>query len=450
VPPELIADYHQNFAFPLDPAPKQEAIHAYIDYSLGMGEGMRSNTTITDGLKRFLDGRQTVFYRVGVVDEPEIIDLNQPRSNFLDLNNFTDDGSKLKVVLDRIAAAPGRSAIFITDFEHVNPAPAASYAGAPAPHRIDVSAWGQVPFRQWLAAGNRIDVFAHRYAKPDYWFEKNVKNTYDNWIYTLVFTPRWVMQDKDAYRRSALAYLLEGTGSRSSDSDRHYHYWADGFEVTATADPNQGNASEDLPVMATASWPAPQSFDWHQFTVGELLGFAENTEIEDRRILKGVKLSNSTGFLDSVQLAIRTTDVSSTLEALKAFREAPPLETKTDAETGRVDTLQPPPSPYRYDAGRTLDLLFSVVHNPETGEIGIKAGPEIGAITAPMTLRVDVLLESAIQLEAPNAANILSLQYSSGYRIPAFAESLRLAARDLTADIVGKRVIHTSYITITR
>jgi hypothetical protein len=449
VEPELIQAYHTENAFPAVALSRDELTRVYIDYSLGMGEGIRANATFNDGLKRFLDGRQALFFRVGVVAEPEAINLSDPKANFLNLRNFTDNGSRLKSVLAEIAAAPGRTAVFVTDFEHVNPPPAASYAGAPRAHRIDVSAWGQVPFRTWLSVGNRIDVFAHRYAKRDYWFETNPRKAYDNWVYTLVFTPAWVLQDPDAYRKSALAYLLEAHGQQQTPDDRHFHYYADGLRGAATPAPSQGNAHEDLPVDGAAWWPGLQAFDWHEFKLDELLSFAQAESSEDRRILKGIRLANTTGFLDSLKIGIRVTDVSATLVALKEFRNAPQLESYVDAESGRVDTVIPPPTPYRYAAGTPLDSVITVTFNRTTGELGIRPGTEFGALKAPVTVRIDFVLEAAEFREPEDAQSVLSLQYSSGYRIPALAESLRLATRDLTADLIGKRVVYTSYITIT-
>lgn len=115
---DLISRYHA-MAFPETPTVTARTIDAFLDYSAGMGEGMRATADINDRLKNFLGGRNVTYFRVGAVAEPAPIDIASPAANFMDLKNYVDAGSRLKVALDRIVSHRDRVSLFVTDFERV-------------------------------------------------------------------------------------------------------------------------------------------------------------------------------------------------------------------------------------------------------------------------------------------------------------------------------------------
>jgi len=137
----LLAKYNE-MANPSIKQSNSEDIDCYLDFSCGMGEGMKATSDINKKLIDFLGGRKVSYYKIGASDYPPNMDINTPEANLLNLDNFKEPGSKLKVAIDKIAGNKNKVSIFITDFERVEDVnKVGTFAGAPSPHPIDVNAW---------------------------------------------------------------------------------------------------------------------------------------------------------------------------------------------------------------------------------------------------------------------------------------------------------------------
>jgi hypothetical protein len=442
----LIDRYHA-LAAPAVAPPSTDAIDAYLDYSLGMGEGMRATAAVNESLKNFLVGRKVSYFRVGETAQPTAIDISSPAANFLDLANFRDRGSRLREVVDRIVAAPWRTAIFVTDFERILPGASQLLPGAPAPHPIDATAWAQSAFREWLSQGHRIDVFAHRYRKPDAWFGKPGGATLDNWIYTIVFTPAAVLADKQAAATSVLEYLRENSPKKNTADFQHFAYWADAFTVLTVDNPSQGNANTNMLVEDFAKGVGKPSHDFHVFKAKDLQEFAESSESADRRVFNGVRITSGVEFVGDLEYGLSVTDVTSALNSLQEATEQGAPEIEADKETGRVDTVANKPKPIRYIPGPAAAGVFSFVYNKETREIGVKLDPAFTGVSATTVYRLDIIVQRAVLADSKPADQVLSLNYTGGYRVNSLGESLRLASRDIVTGMAG-RVLHTFYVQI--
>jgi len=442
IPAAETARAHFEMLHPQPKAAGDETIEAYIDYSAGMGEGMRSTAQFFDGLKNFLGGRKVTFYRVGADAEPAVIDINSPAANFVNLNNFTDRGSRLARPLERIVANPARSAVFITDFERVEDVNLhQTLPGAPAPHPIDASAWGQTMFKQWLATGNRLDVFARQYTKPDTWFDQQRKVEYQNWIYTIVFTPASVAQDSTRLRSSVLGFLLEEHARVASSTFRHFVYWREGAVVTAKNDPTIGNANANLvPPSAFVVAATKPGFEYYEFSAKDLLALQRDVTQKDKRILNGVRDKIAVPLLASSQLGIVTWDVTSALETLESVRTQAAPEVETNVETGKTVTVKNPVRAPLYEPGDTVSGIFDFVYNQETSELGIKLDSTFAGVNAPTYYRVAVVFKDAVLRDMADEGEVLSLRYGAGYTVRALGESLKLASRDIVAGMRGKEV----------
>lgn len=438
-----IAQYHELGLPPALP-PVDSAVDTYLDYSLGMGEGMTATARINDELKGFLQGRQVTYYRVGAEEVPSILNIDAKESNFLDAANYQERGSKLKAVLDSIVAHEGRVSVFITDFERILPY-TAQLPGAPRPHPIDASAWAQVAFRTWLQRGHRLDVFAHRYEKPDAWFGRNSADRNVNWIYTLVFTPREVARDDKALASSVLGFMLN-VHKRDGGADyRHLAYWADAIGVEAM----DGTAVQATinPDIAEEDGAVGVSFERHTFLAKELLRLRADDNLPDKRILMGLRLRSSVDFLDSVRFDLRVTDVTAPLDSLNRLINLPPPDTTFDEGTGAVKQVTNPAVPLVALPGVPASDVFEFVLNPQTMEMGVSLASAFSGVRTETTYRVDVVVAEVVSKTPADADEILSLSYAGGYRIRALGESLKLATQDVARSIEG-RILHTLYITI--
>jgi hypothetical protein len=455
-----------------------EEIDAYFDYSLGMGEGMRATAVQNQALSDFLRGRRARYFRVGSSPEPELIpDMASPQATLLNLDNFRDIGSRLHRVIDMAVAAETRQSVFVTDFEATLDDKVMT-PGAPLPHRIDTKAWAQESFRRWLEAGHRIDVFARRYSKPDWWFSDG-KTLTDNWIYTIVFTPGPLMRDPKAYAGSLLAYLLEEQSRRESESERHFAYWADDFLIAARNNKDAGNANPSSPVQEAAigAWRPP--FDFHRFSYKEIEQWLEAAS-DDQRLLNGVTIEPRLAFARTVTLGLEVHDVTGVVTAISEAMEPPtPPDTLVDPETGAITLVDkatgeevsavPPPPPAKGQVGPSAPRgevsavpapppdngqvgpsapgVLVLVHNVATHEVGIKLDSTFTGPLVPTVYKADVIVEAVTLDDNPEAASVLSLSYSGGFRVNALGESLRLALRDVANAMRGK-VLYSSYLGI--
>ena len=428
------------------------SIDAYIDYSAGMEAGMRATADVLDRLENFLGGRRVSYYRVGAADAPTPIDINSPAANFLNLANFTDRGSKLGAPLDRIRMNLNRTSIFVTDFERVeDPALRQMMPGAPAPHPIDASAWGQRTFRKWLENGNRLDVFARRFDKADVWFDKKARAVQSNWVYILVFTPAADARNPDRLKGSVLGYLLDEHKKISSEDFQHFAVWADGVTIERTNDAANGNANENAPpqefvIDSTTGVP----FEYYAFSADDIQTLQTMESQEDRRLLNGVKLSAAISVLDTFALGLDVRDVTQALAELEASdaAAAQPIVLDTNPETGKIDTVKGGGQrPNSAKPGEPVANAFDLVYNASTREIGIKVNENFAYPSESTTYRVAVILKEVTPAPFEDPKEALSLQYSRGYKINALRESIRLAVRDVAAAQKG-RELYVFYLTI--
>lgn len=445
VTPELITAY-ENLARPVSRDSVSASIDCYLDFSTGMGEGMRATAEINDRLKNFLAGRKVACYKVGASDDPPAIRLGTPEANFVDLRNFTEPASKLKVAVDRMTAYKNGVSFFISDFERVEDVSLRqNLPGAPAPHPIDASAWAQNQFREWLLAENRIDIFAAPYQKPDAWFDKTHKRTYPNWIYTVVLTPRQIARDSNVFKSSVAGFLLEEYVKRPPAGARHLELDPGAFIVEAVARGDNGNANASLVVQETSATPANPRFEFYAFTSADLLRFAQDESQSDKRILT-IRLTSGVTFLSGVTYGIKVSDVTQALTTLDGQLHQGPPEVKKDVETGKADTVTKPESP-KFMPGTSADTVFDLVYNAETRELGIKLKPDYAGASQPVIYKIDVVVASSGLSEPIESDSVLALQYAGTYRIRALGESIHLAARDVVARL-SEKVLHTFYVSI--
>lgn len=451
---EQVAQYHAATALTGQTSATEE-IDAYFDYSLGMGEGMKATAERNQALSDFLRGRTVRYYRVGNSQEPEpIADMASPKAILLNLENFQEINSRLQRVVEMAVSADNRQSVFVTDFEATLDDKVMT-PGAPRPHRIDTKAWAQESFRRWLLAGHRLDIFARRYRKPDWWFGNGTSTLLDNWIYTIVFTPKAVMQDEQAFAKSVVAFLLEEQTRHASPDERHFAFWADDFRIDARNDQTTGNANPDSPVRDVANGSGNPPYDFHSFSAGDVQEWLAEA-VDDRRLLNGLRIEPRLAFARSVELGLQVTDVTSAIESFTAEAEPQPVpDTLVDKETGKVTLIDPetqkpfvprsPATKIRVVKGDDAPGVFAFVHNTKTHDVGVKLDTAFATPSGEKAYRADVVVRNVIQKNAPDESAVLSLSYTSGFRVSALAESLRLAVRDVASSMRG-RVLYSSYV----
>ena len=453
---EEVTAYHAA-STPPRPAPAADSsIDAYYDYSRGMGEGMRAAERVNQALNDFLGGRKVQYFRVGDTPEPApIASMTSPEANLMNLDNFKDMASRLQPVLRRIVSNSSRQSVFITDFEATVDQPVRT-PGSPGPHRIDTKAWGQEAFRSWLRAGHRLDIFAFRYQKPDYWFGKPSSPALENWVYTLVFTPTSLLADAQASRSTLLAYLTEVQERMRSPDFVHYGYWTGDLPITARNDNTTGNANPDSPVT---DFGIGAEHDFHAFQMSAVADWLEALAEEknaDRRLLSGRTVKPGPAFPGRPTFGLTVTDVTAAEQAFREATQAVPPDTLRDKETGKITLLDPkngkpvttaPPSPSasRPATGAPAKSVLALVYNRANGEVGIKLDAGFNGLASYGLYRADLVIEEVVPTTDAAADRTLSLGYTGGFRVTALAESINLALRDVTNNM-RNRVLLSSYL----
>lgn len=438
---------YSDLAHPPVKAVASSEIDCYLDYSRGMGEGMRATATINAGLKDFLGGRNVTYYKVGASEDPPRVDITSPAANFNDLNNYTDPMSRLKVALGRMTAKKDRVSLFVTDFERIEDgALRQKLAGAPAPHPIDASAWGQNDFKEWLLSGNRIDIFATPFQKPDYYFDQHRSKTYPNWVYTIVFTPASIAGDERAFKSSVASFLMDAYGKDAGKESRHFSYTANAFPVGHGGAAPGGDANESAIVQEFAA-PQDRAFQFYRFTSKDLLAFQADPGLQDKRIINKLSVKPQVPFLRSVEFGIKVYDVTQPLTDLFRVATAPAAEVVVDIETGKSKTTGAGPAALAFDPGQPADGTFDVVYNVSSGQIGIKLKPDFVGVPRDTVYRVDIVAAAPELRDFTESDEVMVLNYRNGYQIRSLAESIRFAIRDVAAAMDG-RVLYTLYIKI--
>ena len=442
----LLTRYNDAASPPATPPPSND-IECYLDYSGGMGEGMRATAEINANLKNFLGGRSVTYYKVGAPEKPAQIDINSAAANFNDLNNYRDPISKLKVALDRMTAQKNKVSLFITDFERIEDGSLKQkLPGAPAPHPIDASAWGQNDFKEWLLAGNQIDIFATPFRKPDYYFDRNHAKTYPNWIYTIVFTPGSIVKDDNAFKSSVASFLVDAYRSGSLKDSKHFAYTANAFKVEQGGTSPNGNANDNVIVQDHVANTFKKGFEFYEFTAKDLTSFSADATQQDKRIINKLRVTSQVPFLNDAQFNIKVYDITEPLTNLfKAATQGPP-QTTTDVETGK-STVANKPITVTFDRGQPVDSVFDFVYNVASHEIGIKLKPDFSGTGRTAVYKVDIVLGSSTIKDFAESDQVMLLNYGGGYQIHSLAESIKFAVRDVAASMNGK-VLYTFYIKI--
>jgi hypothetical protein len=443
---DLLGRYNQSVN-PYLTAKANEEISCYVDYSYGMELGMNATAAFNDKLKNFLGGKKVVYYKVGTSDNPPAVDINSAAGNFSNIDNFKQPGSKLKIAVDKCVAEKNKTSIFITDFERVeNPALKQNLAGAPNPHPIDDRAWAQNDFNDWILAGNQIDIFAKEYSKPDYWFDKRHVKSYQNWIYTIVFTPASTIQNESLYKTSVLKFLNDTYQAANGSDTRHFSYSVNNFKVgQEKKDDDTGDANDDLPVQDLIVKTPQQRFEYYEFKSKDLIRL--NTDGEDKRIINKIKITSRLTCFSNIGFGIKVYDATQHLaEFYNAINQDAP-DVRVNKETGERDTVANKPLNFRLVRGTEVTNMFEYVFNVTTGETGIKLKPDFAGVDTDVIYQVDFVVKSAKLKDFTDADEVLKLNYANGYTIRSLGESVRYAMNNAAVKVEGK-VLYTVYIKI--
>lgn len=444
----LLAKY-QQYAHPAVNAQLNDNIDCFVDYSCGMEEGMKATAAVNDKLKNFLGGKKVTYYKVGASDDPPAIDVNAVEGNFLNVDNFKQPGSKLKVAVDRITANKNKTGIFITDFERVEDAAIVqNLVGAPSPHPIDDKAWAQTNFREWLLAGNQIDIFAKQYSKPDYWFDKSYTTVYPNWIYTIVFTPNKIIKTEELYKTSVLKFLTDEYQKASDADSKHFSYTVNNFKIElGKTDDNIGNANDNLSPLALFVKSPETGFEFYEFKSADLVDFNADAESKDKRIINKVMVSSLASSFSDVQFGLKVYDVTHGLNVLDSTINQGAPEVSTNSENGKKDTIANKPIKYKFKQGNEINNVFDYVYNPTTKEAGIKLKPDFAGVEATTVYEIDIVVNSVKLKDFTDGENVLKLNYANGYNIKSLGESIKYAMNSAAATLNGK-TLYTIYIKI--
>lgn len=425
-----------------------EDIDCYLDYSFGMGEGMKATAQFNLKLQDFLRGYQVNYYKVGKSDTLPTINLDSKEASFTEMNNFKEPGSKLKVAIDKITSNKTKSSLFITDFEKVdNVNLKQDLIGAPEPHPIDITAWAQNNFKEWLNEGNQIDIFAKQYSKPDYWFDKSNK-LYLNWIYTIVFTPNAVLKDDKLYKRSVLKFLNDEYTNLNGSDSKHFSYNANNFKIEQGKKEDAiGNANDNIVVQENISTTKDKGFEYYNFKSSDLISFISDESQKDKRIINKVKIISEMSCFSNIQYGLNVYDVTQSLTDFSQSLNQKTPEVATDPETGKKDTVANKTIVYKYEEGIPINDLFEFVYNDDIKEIGIKLKQEFTGVDQNTIYQIDVVIKAVKLKDFKDEEEILKLNYSKDYKIKSLSESIKLSMTSV-ANTMENNVLYTFYIKI--
>jgi hypothetical protein len=442
----LLAKY-DSISHPVAVSKPVDSIDCYLDYSYGMQEGMSASLASNFGLSNWLMGKKVNYYKIGASNTPLLINLNSPGTEFTDPANFKEAGSKLQVAIDKIVSNKNRVSLFITDFEKVDDVNSKhSIDNPPEPHPIDPKAWAQVSFREWLNAGNQIDIFAKKFSKSDFWFERNSKNLYPNWIYTLVFTPASIIGDENLYKISVLNSLSK---EYLNDNDsKHFTYTTNNFKIAQEKQNDAiGNANDNLVVQENITNTQDKGFEYYYFKSSDLLNFNTDESQKDKRIINKVTVTSLAPCFSDIKYGINVYDITKSLTDFSASQNQQAPEVISDAETGKKDTIANKPVQYQYQKGSPTENVFDFVYNDATKETGIKLKADFTGIEETTIYQVDIVVKSAKPYVFAEEDNVLQLTYAKGYVIKSLGESIKYAMADASAAMENK-VLYTIYIKI--
>jgi hypothetical protein len=329
--------------------------------------------------------------------------------------------------------------------------------GAPKPHPIDVSAWAQVQFKNWLLAGNRLDIFAQRFDRYDVWFGDGKSAPVANWVYVMVFTPAAINDDPKRFQASAASYLAELTASADATQFRHLTFSGDGIRVVRGPSDNSptGYANPEItPITLEHERAIRPAYDYYEFANDDVIAFIANSDVKKKNLLANIPISIQSSLVQNVKLGLSVSDVTDALAALP-----PPVTPETEADDvpedaqGKGDdkTIDQPiddpkkgPSaakkPPQYDPGTPVENIFELDWDASKGAAGIRLNPDYIGVDKATIYRVAVVVSAATPVNVDLDPQVLSTEYSGGYRVRALAESLTLALRDVATTTTGREV----------
>lgn len=445
-----LLEKYNSLSNPLVLTVTSDTIDCYLDYSNGMAEGMNATLEINNKLKGRLGGLNVNYYKVGASSLPtKIEDINSPTADFTIATNYSERGSKLKIAVDSIVSHKDRTSVYITDFEKVDDVSLNRvYANAPAAHPIDVSPWAQKEFKEWLQSGNQIDIFAAQFMKPDYWFDKTGNSRNINWIYTLIFTPNYVINDENLFETSVLKFMLDQYRQVDTSLHKHYTFSAHNFKIEQLGqDDAAGNANDNVVVQENITSTKDKNFEYYLFESSDLINFITDETLNDKRIINKIKISSENTCFADVVYGINVYDVTSSLTEYYTFLNQPDPEIQTNTETGEKDTIGYVSNKFNYQKGTPVEDIFDLVYNTDTKEIGIKLKPDFTGVSQNTIYQIDVAVNSAMLKDFSEENNILKLNYRDNYSIASLGESLGLAMRDASTSLKNK-VLYTIFIKI--
>lgn len=454
IDPTLLNDYTNFFNSP-DTTKSADGIDIYIDYSDGMKEGMEAinaiNTKITSGLAA---KKSVTYFKIGALAEPKKIDINEPSNLWSDVKNFNDKGSNLKVAIDSIIKNANIQSIFITDFEDIIndlyklgvknwKSPTIDGKAAPGPHPISTDAWAAQDFSYWLKKGNQIDIFVKKFQKKDNWFNAG-KTPIDNWIYTIVFTPKAKVFDEENNKNSILNLLIQ-----SYDESEHFSYNLDHFIIQQKySAKEQGGANEMIIVQNIINQPK-NKYEYYEFNGSDLMDFNTDDAQKDKRIISKMKITYIMPEIETLHYGIKVTDISSSLVDYFSFKNQGDAEVEVDPETGKKDTIAGKHISYVYQEGLIVDDMFDFVYNTDLSEIGIKLKPDFAGVTLSTLYKIDLVVKEIKLNSFENEKNILRLNYKNGYVLYPLCNSITSAVEE-NAGEMNKKIIYTYYIKINK
>ncbi len=452
---DLISKYHSNVldGSEIISSADENKIMCYLDYSIGVGPAMKETSTFNQALKNFFESRSVEYFRIGEQDTAQPIeDINSAEASFDNLNNYTDRGSKLGVAIDACVNNKTAQSIFISDFERVDDAdhlvPQAGFEEQP--HPIKIEAWATRQFKNWLQSGNQLDIYCYPYSRPDAWFDKSnstPKPTYPNHLYTIVFTPKPLIEDNS----NVISYLNEKV--LEFPEFQHYEFNLNGIrkEVNHTT-AEIGSANEILTVYDIDLNESPQQYEYYQFSGEELAEFVWDDAYEDKRLITGLKIFEEIDCIENISYDLNVFDITSNLEEFyTSIYSNEEVVTDTNQEDGSVDTISGGALvAYEFDNGVPNQDFFEFVYNVQTKEAGIKLNKDFTGVDEDKVFRVDFVITDVERSGFDEKDyETLSLHYNASVqRIEALPESLDGAVRDLTNSMNNKRIF-TIYIMIT-
>ena len=431
---EKVLTEYNSIANASTPVNATEDIDCYFDYSDGMKDKSVKVSNNYDKLIPFLKGRTTPvhYFKVGASDDlPEI---TASQADFRNDANYTDKVSKLNPAIAKMAANKNKTSIFITDFERIQGGGYKSNPRAPTPFlkEVDSDPWAQKEFKDWLKAGNQIDIFAMSYTGEGL----------NNWVYAIIFTPHSIINQENKYKTSLIKYLKENFKGVT-----HFMYSASKFNISQEKKADEiGNANDNVIVQQNITKTKDRGFEFYQFSAKDLVKFnTDESQKNDKRIINKIKVVSDNESFSEIGYGLKVYDISQSITDYYCAKNNGEIQIDTNAETGKKDTISKPQT-YSYQKGNPVDNVFDLVYNVDTKIVGIKLKPDFTGVEKKTMYQLDLIVKDAKLKDFSDEKHTLVLNYSKpDFTISPLASSIQLAMSEIATSIEGK-VIYTIYI----